>query len=75
MLVVLQGHWKVQCFVRTEYGVLDRWKISSDLDVLFKDGSFEVLSHRCGINNKEVSSSSKSLYNTMFCEYWILRIR
>ena len=59
-LVVFQGHYKVQCFVSTEYCVLDWWKISSDLPVLFKDGSFEVLSHGCGIINKEVSSSSRS---------------
>ena len=59
-LVIFQGHCKVQCFVSTEYSVLDRWKISSDSNVLFKGGSFEVLSHRCVINNKEVSRSSRS---------------
>ena len=59
-LVVLQGHCKVQWFVSTEYCILDGWNISSDLDVLFKDGLFEVLSHRCDINNKEVSSFSGS---------------
>ena len=42
-LVVLQGHCKVQCFVSTAYCVLDRRKISSDSNVLFKAGSFEVL--------------------------------
>ena len=47
--------------MNTEYCVLDMRKISSDLDVLFKDGWCEVLSYRCGINNKEVSSSSRSL--------------
>ena len=47
---------KVQSFVNTEYCVLDRLKISSDLDVLCKDGSFKVLSHGSSINNKEVSN-------------------
>ena len=41
------------------HNLLDRWKIVSDLDVLLKAGSFEVLSHWCGINN-EVSSFSRS---------------
>ena len=27
-----------------------------DLDVLFKDDSFKVLSHRCSINNEEVNT-------------------
>ena len=42
------------------HNLLNRWKISSDLNVLAKDGSFEVLSYKCGINNKEVSISSRS---------------
>ena len=60
-LVVLQGHCKVQFFVNREYWVLDTWKISSDLDVLFKDVSYKVASQRCGINDKEVSIFSRSL--------------
>ena len=35
--------------------VLDGSNISMDSNVLFKDDSLEVLSHRYSINNKEVS--------------------
>ena len=59
-LVAFLGHCKLQCFLSTEYYVLDRRKISSDSNVLFKDGSFKVQSHRCGINYKEVSSYLRS---------------
>ena len=41
--------------------VLDKSNISIDSNVLFKDDLFEVLSHRCSINNKEVSIFSRSL--------------
>ena len=41
--------------------VLDGSNISMDSNILFRDGSFEVLSHRYSINNKEVSTFSRSL--------------
>ena len=41
-LVVLQGHYKVQCFMSTEYCVLDMCKISSNSSFLFIDDSFKV---------------------------------
>ena len=59
-LVHFQGHCKVKCFVNIEYCVLDRWKNTPDLAVLFKDDSFKILSLRCSIINKEVSSFSWS---------------
>ena len=52
---VFQYHCKMQCFVLKES------KMSSDSDILVKDDSFTVLSHRCGINNKEVSRFLKSV--------------
>ena len=55
--------------MNTEYCVLDRLKISSDLDVLCKDGSFKVLSHRYSINNKEVNSFQGHCKSKKFCEY------
>ena len=42
-LVLFQGHCKVKYFVSTENCVLDRLKISSNLNVMFKNGSFEML--------------------------------
>ena len=44
-----------------------------DLDILFTDDSLEALSHRCSINNKEVSTFPRSLLSTMFCDYVVLR--
>ena len=52
--------WPCKTLDYNVYNLLVRRKISSDLDVLFKDGSFKVLSYWRGINNKEVSSSSRS---------------
>ena len=46
-----------------------------DSNVLFKDDSLEVLSHRCSTNNKEVSTFSRLLSSTAFCEYYVLRTR
>ena len=57
IIISTMQDFRLQCI----YNLLDRWTISSDSNVLLKDGSFEVPSHRCGINNKEVSSSSTSL--------------
>ena len=41
--------------------VLDRSNISMDSSVLYKDDSLDVLSYRHSINNKEVSTFSRSL--------------
>ena len=46
--------------MNTEYCILDKWIITSDLDDLFKDDSFKVLSHIRSINNEEVSTFSRS---------------
>ena len=49
--------------------LLDRCKIPFDLDVLFKDGSLEVLFYGCGININDVSNFPMLLKYTMFFEY------
>ena len=49
--------------------IIDRSYIFIDSNVLFKDDSFEVLSHRCSINNKEVSTFSR-----VIAKYNVLRV-
>ena len=43
--------------------------MSSDLEFLFENGSFEVLSHGCSINNNEVS-----IFLKVFIKYNVLQV-